>query len=591
MSIMTSPQKHPTSGIYYFRQSVPKECRAAIGKTEFKNSLGTKNLSEAKMKIVQFMQEADQLVALARLKLNEANSPQVNDNSRKLTNRDCHGIANRWYSRTRAELQASDNYSEFLSYDMDADGNEYAFGLSDTLCLDGSVILTPNVNRIEGGKYPPKASEEELRQLSLELSVFIDSQLIIDGVSVSHSSQDYIVLAEAFYEHLIGLESLCLSRHKNDWNAEPKSLALAAEPLSVQVDLNGASGSGVNGETAITAIYEQYRESSIINDRDSLSTLRRLNTTRSQVARFVDIFGDMDIKSITKKDIAKFRDTLLQLPKDKSRSVRDWTIAEQVKYAEANQLVRITKTTVGNAVKQLSPVFTYALVELELIQVNPADKMNSKNIKKQMEADDTDRGYSSKELNTLFSLEIFSDNSQELTYGLACYWILLLCRYTGARLNEIAQLTRSDIECGEDGIHCIHVCRVDGKSVKNNPSVRRIPINEHLIELGFLEFVKHSKGALFPKVPKDTYGKQSTAISRWWRRALDTTAVVTKQPFHAFRHSFKTEMRTLGVADSVSDAITGHKPNNEGARYGSVTMATKKEAINKLSRLDVTRIY
>ena len=75
MSIMTSPQKHPTSGIYYFRQSVLRECRSAIGKTEFKNSLGTKSLSEAKRLILQFMHDADQLVALARFKLNEANSP------------------------------------------------------------------------------------------------------------------------------------------------------------------------------------------------------------------------------------------------------------------------------------------------------------------------------------------------------------------------------------------------------------------------------------------------------------------------------------------------------------------------------------
>jgi hypothetical protein len=171
MSIMTSPQKHPKSGIYYFRQSVPKECRSAIGKTEFKNSLGTKSLSEAKRLILQFMHEADQLVALARLKLNEANSPHVNDNSSKLSKMDCQIIANRWYSRIRDELKASDNYREFLTYEMDDDGNEHAFGLSDTLCVDADVIRTPNVNRIKGSKHPPKASDEELRELSVELSV------------------------------------------------------------------------------------------------------------------------------------------------------------------------------------------------------------------------------------------------------------------------------------------------------------------------------------------------------------------------------------------------------------------------------------
>jgi len=590
MSIMTSPQKHPTSGIYYFRQSVPKECRSAIGKTEFKNSLGTKNLSEAKRLIIQFMHDADQLVALTRLKLNKANFPHINDNSRKLTNRDCHGIANRWYSRTRAELQASDNYSEFLSYDMDAKGNEYAFGLSDTLCLDGSVILTPNVNRIEGGKYPPKASEEELRQLSLELSVFIDSQLIIDGVSVSHSSQDYIVLAEAFYEHLIGLESLCLSRHKNDWNAEPKSLALAAEPLSVYVNPNEASRSSANTETSISSVYKEFRESDILNNKGNKSRLKTLDETRAKVERFVAILGDMDIKSITKKDIAKYRDTLLQLPKGKGVILRGKSIAEQIELAETNGLERLSSTTAKNAVKQLSLVFSYAL-EIDLITFNPTFGMKIKNTKKQVEADDTDKGYSQKDTRKLFNDALFSDKSLTLTYGLACYWIPLLCRYTGARLNEMAQLTHSDIECSEDGIYCIHVRRGDGQSVKTDSSLRRIPVSEHLIALGFLEFVNSSKGALFPDIPRGTYGTASSAFSRWWSKRVKSKGISIAQPAHAFRHAFKTEMRALGVADSISDAITGHSAKTEGGRYGSVPLATKKEAIDKLSRLDVVRIY
>jgi integrase len=591
MSIMTSPQKHPTSGIYYFRQSVPKECRSAIGKTEFKNSLGTKNLSEAKRLIIQFMHEADQLVALARLKLDEANSPHVNDNSSKLSKMDCQIIANRWYARIRDELKASDNYSEFLTYEMDDDGNEHAFGLSDTLCVDADVILTPNVNRLKGSKHLPKASEEELRELSIELSEYIDSQLTIEGIAVSYSSKDYIVLAEAFYKHLKGLERLCLSRHKSNWNDEPVSLTLSREPLSVQVNLNETSGSGVNGKTSISAIYEQYRESSILNDRDNQSALKKLDQTRSQVARFVAILGDMDIKSITKRDLTRYRDILLQLPKNKSKSIRDKTVAEQIKLAEANGLARITSTTARNSIKQLSLVFTYAWRELDLIPVNPTFGMQLKSVKKQMEADDTGKGYSQEDLRMVFSHEIFTDNSFKLTYGQACYWIPLLCRYTGARLNEIAQLTQSDIECREGGIYCIHINRVDDKSVKNNPSVRRVPLSEHIIELGFLDFVKRSKGQLFSEVPKGKYGARSDTFSGWWSKRVNSTGVSTTNPSHAFRHSFKTDMRTLGVADSVSDAITGHSPSNEGASYGLVTLATQKAAIDKLSRLDIIRIY
>jgi len=590
MSIMTSPQKHPKSGIYYFRQSVPRECRSAIGKTEFKKSLGTTILSEAKVQIVHFMQEADELVALARLKLDEANSPHVNDNSSKLSKMDCQIIANRWYSRIRDELKASDNYSEFLSYDIDTNGNEYAFGLSDTLCLDGSVILTLNVNRIKGGKYPPKASEEELRQLSLELSEHIDSQLIVEGISVSHSSKDYIVLAEAFYEHLKGLEQLCLSRHKNNWNDEPVPLALASEPLSVQMDPNETSRSSVSNETSISSVYKQFRKSDILNNKGNKSRLKTLDETRAKVERFVTILGDLDIKSITKKDIAEYRDTLLQLPKGKGVTLRGKSIAEQIELAETNGLERLSSTTAKNAVKQLSLVFSYAL-EIDLIPFNPTFGMKIKNTKKQVEADDTDKGYSQKDTRKLFNDALFSDKSLTLTYGLACYWIPLLCRYTGARLNEMAQLTHSDIECSEDGIYCIHVRRGDGQTVKTDSSLRRIPVSEHLIALGFLEFVNSSKGALFPDIPRGTYGKASSAFSRWWSKRVKSKGISIAQPAHAFRHAFKTEMRALGVADSISDAITGHSAKTEGGRYGSVPLATKKEAIDKLSRLDVIRIY
>jgi hypothetical protein len=37
------------TGIYWFRKRVPKELRALLGKTEVKQSLGTRDPSEAKL--------------------------------------------------------------------------------------------------------------------------------------------------------------------------------------------------------------------------------------------------------------------------------------------------------------------------------------------------------------------------------------------------------------------------------------------------------------------------------------------------------------------------------------------------------------
>jgi integrase len=121
--------------------------------------------------------------------------------------------------------------------------------------------------------------------------------------------------------------------------------------------------------------------------------------------------------------------------------------------------------------------------------------------------------------------------------------------------------------------------------------LRRIPLSEHSIALGFFEFVNSSKRALFPDIPIGTYVKASSAFSRWWSKRVRSMGITIAQPAHAFRHSFKTEMRALGVADSISDAITGHAAKTESGRYGSVPLTTKKEAIDKLSRLDVIRVY
>ncbi|WP_366144627.1 DUF6538 domain-containing protein [Idiomarina sp.] len=42
---MNQPYKHPTTGVYWIRYSVPKGIRETFGKTEVKHSLRTKDLS------------------------------------------------------------------------------------------------------------------------------------------------------------------------------------------------------------------------------------------------------------------------------------------------------------------------------------------------------------------------------------------------------------------------------------------------------------------------------------------------------------------------------------------------------------------
>src|SRR6202007_280907 len=90
-------------------------------------------------------------------------------------------------------------------------------------------------------------------------------------------------------------------------------------------------------------------------------------------------------------------------------------------------------------------------------------------------------------------------------------WGVLIAFYTGARLNEIAQLQTDDI-VQQNGIWCFSFSDSgETQRLKNKSSRRVIPIHSKLIELGFLNYVKKiGKGRLFPELsfhPKDGYGR------------------------------------------------------------------------------------
>ncbi len=74
-------------------------------------------------------------------------------------------------------------------------------------------------------------------------------------------------------------------------------------------------------------------------------------------------------------------------------------------------------------------------------------------------------------------------------------WVSWICAYTGARITEITQLRKEDILV-EDGIPCIRITP-DAGSVKSG-KYRIVPLHSHLIDQGFLNFVKNSpSGYLF----------------------------------------------------------------------------------------------
>jgi integrase len=63
-----------------------------------------------------------------------------------------------------------------------------------------------------------------------------------------------------------------------------------------------------------------------------------------------------------------------------------------------------------------------------------------------------------------------------------------------------------------------------------------------------------------------------------------------KDPNHAFRHWFKTELGALQVADSLADAIMGHAGRTEADTYRHPSIERKAEAISKVKAPPATGV-
>lgn len=175
--------------------------------------------------------------------------------------------------------------------------------------------------------------------------------------------------------------------------------------------------------------------------------------------------------------------------------------------------------------------------------------------------------YLPEEIRTLFASPVYSANLRpDAGAGEAAFWLPLLGYTSGARLDELGQLTVDDVLVREDGLTLriralevsyeaaqkdsaargeVHEVTAAGereqrrgrgksregadKRVKNDTSVRKIPVHSALLAIGFAEYVSwiRSKGArwLFPELVPDHLKCRTGLWSRWYNRYLDSPAV------------------------------------------------------------------
>lgn len=194
------------------------------------------------------------------------------------------------------------------------------------------------------------------------------------------------------------------------------------------------------------------------------------------------------------------------------------------------------------------------------------------------------KAFDEDQIRILFSKDALASLPEAARWGA---WIGL---YTGARVAEVGQLALSDF-ITEDGIPCIRITNEGaGQSVKNDASIRTIPIHPALIKLGLLERVEGLRVAgetrLFPKVKVDGVNGAGNWLSKAFTRHINGHLRLPEKGkfgFHSLRKSVVQGLQTAGVSSEHRAAYVGHELGDEhhGAYSRKPTMRELLREIKK----------
>ncbi|WP_429186539.1 DUF6538 domain-containing protein [Aeromonas veronii] len=570
MAIMPNPKKHPTSGKYYLRQAIPLKLRPFLdGAVELKRSLHTTDPQEAKARAVEVLLDFQATLATARNKLAQQESKAA-----PLTQTQVEQIARAWRLQEVARLSDPDILERYVVRELDEDGVNYEYSsLAD--------FYGDELSRVDHDRGMKHLNPQRLHA---QMKHFAEECLALAQVELSPEDPLYTVLCDRLAQHCVAICKIAFkaTRRQIDYGIE-QLLVPPIHPAGIAV----ATAPSAPDAPKIGEFFEKLAdEQSKINPKGAITWRRE---RAAVVRRFIEAFGDLPLNHITSSMCREFRDQLKRTPYRPSKEINQLPFKEQIDKAQQEGLKTIALSRVEVLLHLFSGILTRAQNDA-LISENPCSniKVEVPNVTRERAPEFTDA-----EMNTLFDSGLFTGDIRPVraNYGEAIYWVPVLLAYTGARLEEICQLFRRDVE-QKDGHWIIHIRDWDeSQSVKTGKS-RVVPLHPHLLELGFERFLatRATEGPLFSelKVSSPT-GRYSDKLGKWLGEqirqilGLKTGSI---SPLHAFRHTFVTHMRDLDIREDIQNAITGHSQGTSvGRRYGSFRQL--HNAIAKMPRWPV----
>lgn len=349
-------------------------------------------------------------------------------------------------------------------------------------------------------------------------------------------------------------------------------------------------------------LREEERRATDPSDKLGKSTMEG---KRPKIAFWKEYFKGRTADTITKEELKTLPSWLSNLPanyKKKKLNGACITTSEAIAVARSNdhEFSRLAASSYNHFARELSGILRYAF-QIDALASDWSTLVKQKDAKLGKKIDR--HPFSNDDLALIFDSETYLQRTKckrksEMTPTEVRFWLPMIALYTGARLEELAQLSIRDLK-QESGIWYFNITdsdfAYDGQEqrLKNKNSVRKVPVHQDLIDANFIEYVKarstrfKETSSLFNIESRGSNGKLGSAFSKWFSsksgsgmgflersgvKSRETVGTKTiSKTFHGFRHTFIDCLRgsKFSGGELIRDAdialVVGHSDDLDTA--------------------------
>lgn len=582
----------------YFRVRVPEELQVCLGCREYRRSLGTARVRDARPKSMRLAVAAHDIFQLARGHMTRSKAPRkASAHIESLTNEGIRQLARQWLMEAlneeyEARITRSRAYSpEELGSHTEALSHQYtdtmeAIEHADHRSVMAEVDACLKSQGIDAQAIPDKQRFLPYRKLcdaflqAKAAFLEVGQGAIFDG-TIRPNPECKVSMAARFLDEE-GQERAVTPIHPSPLPAIVAPAPVPAPTLSEAVEKYITFKTPTWSKSSQEGIPPQLRQFAAVVQELAGREIRVSELTRELVSKYSLTMAKLPMYPQKKEYQSKGYLELADLGLSPDQCLSGKTL--DTRFTMVRSFINWAELEDGYSIhaKKLNKSF-----------IMPKGKATRSNR----------RAFTVEELRVLFHGPAYVGHDCKASWQ---FWVPIIALFTGMRVEEICQLRVDDIREVE-GVWCFDINSRGEKTVKSEAGERLVPVHIFLLDkLGFLGFVAEMrdrqsyapehKQRLFPNLlPTTKRGNVGDAVTKWFLRYRRECGVGENQGrtsdvvFHSFRHTVINQLLAHKRADlRLVQKVVGHEAGSalgETKTYeGAYPIATLRDEV--IAQLD-----